>query len=145
MVYASCIIAICFSMGCAFSGASGTKLDQGQVAQIQKGTTTRAQIEAMFGPPAGGYTMMPNGARQASWYYTKSTQKHGVEAFLPVTSTFAGYSATTEQQRLTVMFNSQNVVEDFDYSGGTTKSGGSPLSGYRTMSTTADPPLVSNR
>lgn len=81
-------LAVLFVAACASSGRS---FDSTKVSQIQKGTTTRAEIESWFGPPQQRQTLsaMPNGATlryvyawgHASWGGAKSTGKSLVVDF----------------------------------------------------------------
>lgn len=104
--------------GCA-SNSSGTKMDQAQIGQIQKGVTTRAQIEKMFGPP-DTMSLMGDGRRMMLYSYTSTDTHVKGTSFIPYAGIFmSGSEGKTEHQQLQVILTSNDVVQDYVFSDGT--------------------------
>jgi len=128
----------CVLTGCATSSSeAGTKISADKVSQIQKGVTTRAQIEALLGP-ADFVSMMPGGKRMLNYNYVNTdVQAHATAAsYIPYVGLFAGGTKgnmTLRQQRLQIMLDEKGVVEDYDFSDNTTNSemAGSGLMGIQ--------------
>ena len=102
---------------------SGTPLSAEKISQIKKGVTTRAEVEALFGPPAY-ISMMPDGKRSLSYNYTSSkTDAHATAAtYIPLVGPFvAGGKAQsqTRVQMLQVLLNADGIVEDYQFSDNT--------------------------
>lgn len=142
----ACVAAI--AVGCA-SASHGTKLNPDSVQKIRKGTTTKAEIEAMFGPP-NNVAIIGDGRRMMHYMFheTKVNNTGGTAAMIglsmiPIpgvglagtavaagTSTAAGSaggmsSRKTRQQSLQIILNKDNVVEDYEFndSGSDSKTG----------------------
>lgn len=125
--FAQSVLALCLFAG--FTGCSsvnaesGTLMSQDKIAQIKKGVTTRAEVEALLGPPAN-VAMMPEGKRVMSYSYT-STKGEGhatAASFIPYVGMFAGGTKTEGQMRiqnLQVMLNAQGIVDDYEFSDNT--------------------------
>jgi len=92
--------------GCA---SVGTKIDMAQVQQIKKGSTTRADMERMFGKPMN-VSLMPDGRTMAMWFYSKAS--NNVQNFIPVVN-LVQTKIDTQTQTLQVFFSPDGVVESF--------------------------------
>jgi hypothetical protein len=103
------------------------QLQKDKVAQIQKGVTTRTQVEAMFGP-ANHVQMMGDGRR--TMVYTGIHQDINDSGELVRAVPFGGllipasHSSTRRITRLQIMLNKEEVVEDYEFSDNTTDSHG---------------------
>jgi outer membrane protein assembly factor BamE (lipoprotein component of BamABCDE complex) len=99
-------------IGCA---TSGQQMDRSQVENIQKGVTTRAELEAMLGTPmhAG---MMDNGRRLLTFQFHETRVKG--ESFIPYAGAFIG-GRDHRAQILQVILDANGVVEDFEFSDST--------------------------
>jgi hypothetical protein len=104
---------------CAATQAGQQPISRAQVDSIQKGTTTRAQIDATFGPP-NSVAIVDNGDRLAS-YRTHQTTYPPVNAagFIPLVGPFiaAGSQDNTSvrRQTLQVRYNPSGVVQDYEF------------------------------
>ena len=109
---------------CAASQTSQQPMSRAQVESIQKGATTRAQIEAMLGPPTN-VAIVDNGDRVAS-YRTRQTNYPPVNAaeFIPLVGAFiaAGNPDNTSvrRQTLQVRYSPSGVVQDYEFLNTTT-------------------------
>jgi outer membrane protein assembly factor BamE (lipoprotein component of BamABCDE complex) len=107
-----------FAGGCA-SSSYGTKLDNNKVTQIQKGVTTRAQVEQMFGSPVN-ISLMGDGRRTMMYSYTESNTHADGTNFIPVYNMFHhSASGTTHNQQLQVILTKADIVEDYVFNDGT--------------------------
>jgi outer membrane protein assembly factor BamE (lipoprotein component of BamABCDE complex) len=105
-------LALCLVAGCA-SSSYGTKLDKNKVAQIQKGVTTRAEVEQMLGQPEN-VSLMGDGRRMMMYSYTESNAHVKGTSFIPIAGAFMGGSeGTMHHQQLQVVLNKNDVVEDY--------------------------------
>jgi outer membrane protein assembly factor BamE (lipoprotein component of BamABCDE complex) len=114
--------------GCApkASVTSGRQIAAADVQRIVKGSTTRAQVEAMFGAPAGT-GMAPDGGRMAFYSFTASNSQSKVrgESMIPIVGMFyAGGDSTTQvrQQQLQVIYDASGVVKDYEFSDTTSQN-----------------------
>ncbi len=90
----------------------GRAIEQGNVTQIQKGVTTRAEVERMFGPPLSA-TMRADGGRMLIYNHTEASGN-----FAP----FVGaINQQTARQMLQVLVDTNNVVQDYEFSTNTNK------------------------
>lgn len=106
--------------GC-ISQEFGTKLDPAKVAQIKKGSSTRAEVEALLGPPIN-VSMAGEGKRIMSYSYTATNSRANPSAFIPIVGLVkGGAKGETQSQRLQIMLNASGIVEDFEFSDGTQK------------------------
>jgi hypothetical protein len=105
--------------GCATSHF-GQKIESSQVNTIQKGVTTRAEIERTFGAPINT-ALLPDGRRAMHFSYNESRLKGGT--FVPFG--LGGGGADTRRQSLQVIIGSDNIVQDYEFSDttGETKTG----------------------
>lgn len=100
----------CVALLVAACGSSGgTKVDQNQVAQFQRGVTTYDQVVSAFGQPqvvsktADGHTVI-------AYAYTQ-TQVRGA-TFIPVVGLFAG-GADANQQSESFTFDKNGILQDY--------------------------------
>jgi len=142
--------AVCFLAG--FTGCasvhteSGVQISQDKVAQIRKGVTTRAEVEALLGPPTN-VSMMGAGKRMLTYHYTSTDASSHPTAttFIPYAGLFtntAKAEAQTRTQLLQVMLNAQGVVDDFEFSDNTKNteaSTGGLLGANQTTNETVQP------
>lgn len=108
----ACLCLLCAALnGCA-STSYGTKIDPQIVAHIQKGRSTRAEVEAMLG--RGREDMMPGGGRMLSYMFSESKTHANADTFIPIFNTFhSSASGTSHSQTLQIMLDKNNVVEDY--------------------------------
>ncbi len=115
-VFAICLVIL--GIGCA-SSSHGTKIEESRVSEIQKGVTTRAQIQQMFGQPMN-VSLMGDGRRMMVYSYTQSDTHVKGTSFIPFAGAYMGGSeGTTEHQQLQIVLNKADVVEDYELSSGT--------------------------
>lgn len=109
------IVAVLYLTGCA-TNTYGTKLDQNKVSQIKKGVTTRVEVVAVFGPPVT-VSMLGDGRRMMFYsYFDRSAQPNAV-AFIPLVGIIAGKaSGQTRNQTLQIILNTNDIVEDYEFS-----------------------------
>jgi outer membrane protein assembly factor BamE (lipoprotein component of BamABCDE complex) len=118
--------------GCAsVDSASGTQLSSDKISQIKKGVTTRAEVEALLGPPMN-VTMMPDGRRMMMYTYTETKGHANGMDMIPVVGLFAGGGTQGQMrmQTLQVILGIHGVVEDYEFSDNTNNyatSGGGAL------------------
>ena len=98
-----------FVSGCG--PTMGSKLDSAAVNKIQKGVTTRAQVEAAVGMPTNT-SILPDGRRMAMYFYSES--KSDAMTFVPYAGIFAG-SSNRRDQNLQVIYK-ENIVDDYEFS-----------------------------
>ena len=115
---AAMAILLCGVFGC-YSTSHGNPIDSNKVAGIQKGVTTRSQVEAMLGQPTN-VSMLGDGRRMMTYSHTDVDTHAKGTSFIPVVGMFAG-GATGEQhtQTLQVMLDKNDVVQDYEYNNNT--------------------------
>jgi hypothetical protein len=105
--------------GCAASQTGQEPMTRAQVDSIQKGATTRAQIDAMLGPPIS-VAIVDNGDRLAS-YRARQTTTPPVNgaAFIPLVGPFIAASqdegTSVRRQTLQVRYSASGVVLDYEF------------------------------
>ncbi len=97
--------------GCA---SSGRKFDTQAASQIQKGTTTKAQVQQLVGLPQN-IGKDSDGNETWTYAYTRATAKG--TSFIPIAGAFMG-GVDTQDQRFVVKFNPEGVVTFTDLSFG---------------------------
>lgn len=119
---------LCFASGCAIpvSRSSGNPIDPDKVAQIEKGKTTRAEIEAMFGKPIST-AMLMDGRRALSYNYS-NTKMTAFSTPIPFTGRAQG---TIQTQILQIYISKDGVVEDFEFNDNTQKVSGDGMGNTR--------------
>jgi outer membrane protein assembly factor BamE (lipoprotein component of BamABCDE complex) len=105
--FLSVLLAVGCVNGCA---TTGTKLDYGSVKQIQKGKTTRAEVEAKIGVPSS-VTLLPDGSRQAWYMFTKTSGD--VLMYVPYVNYFAG-GTINRKQNLQIIYK-EDIVQDYEF------------------------------
>jgi outer membrane protein assembly factor BamE (lipoprotein component of BamABCDE complex) len=126
------------SFGCA-SSSHGTKIDDNKVSQIQKGVTTRAEVEQLLGRPAQT-SLTGNGGRMMLYQYSESKQQVKATSFIPIAGAFmGGTTGTMRMQQLQIVLNKDNVVEDLEMNDGTNNMDSSHGFGRATMSSSPTP------
>lgn len=115
--------------GCA-STSYGTKMDQNKISQIKKGVTTKAEVEALLGPPAH-ISIIPgasgDGRRMMQYSFYEMSAKPTAASFIPVVGGFVGGSQQQRTQSLQIIITKSGVVEDYEYSDSTNHSEGGLL------------------
>ena len=115
------IACLATSTGC-MNTSSGTPINAAAVSKIEKGKTTRAEVEAMLGKP-DMVVMMGDGKRCLSYSY--SATKIGVNPATAMLGPFAKASGSSRVQTLQVFVNKEAVVEDYELSDNTRDISGS--------------------
>lgn len=95
-------------VGCTHE--NGTKVAQDQAAKIQKGTTTRADLVTMFGPPSSS-TIHADGKEMLTWRY--SSVRPNASSYIPVVNIFT-HKLDMEDTDLLVTLNKEHIVEDYN-------------------------------
>lgn len=103
------LLALAMASGCV---TSGTQLAREDVDQIERGVTTRAEVEERLGAP-DYVAMMGDGRRMLSYHYTSA--KSTPQSFIPYYGVFRS-SATTKRQYLQIVVSANGVVEDYEFS-----------------------------
>lgn len=129
--------------GCTTTSSVGQKVSAEKATEIQKGKTTRAEIEHMFGPPMTA-SILGDGRRLLIYVHAENTTKRSGLAFVPVVGMFAGRgSAEVGQQTMQVIVDQNNIVQDFElseYKTGVQSSGGFLNTKTTPVETAAVPP-----
>ena len=104
--------------GCMTPGASssnGTPINAEKVAQIQKGKTTRAEVETLLGKPTN-VGMAGDGKRTMTYMYTETDAR--IKSFVPIPFVGVGtrVAATHRIQHLQIMLTKDGIVDDFEFS-----------------------------
>ena len=109
----ACIAALLLA-GCAATQTGQEPVSQAQVDSIQKGVTTRAQIDAMLGPPIS-ISIVDNGDRLAS-YHTRQTTAPAVNVSVgPLLGPLIDSHESVRRQTLQVRYSASGVVQDFEF------------------------------
>jgi len=117
---------VALSTGCM---SSGNKIAAADVNQIQKGVTTRAEVEQKLGPPAFS-GIYPEGKRMLQYNYYESTSDG--RYMIPVVGLFSG-SGTQKQQMLQIIIDKNGIVEDVEFTDSNSKTEGGMLNTKRTV------------
>ena len=110
--------------GC-MNSSSGTPIDSAKVERIQKGKTTRAEVEALLGKPEMA-VMMGDGKRCLSYVY--SATKMSVVPSPGMLIGIGSARGATRSQTLQVFVGKDGVVEDYELSDTTRDIKGNGLS-----------------
>lgn len=105
MKYLPAILLVLF-VGCA---SVGNKIDMANVSKIQKGVTTRAEMEQMFGKPMN-VSLMPDGTVMAMWFYSKAS--NNVQNFIPIVN-LVQTKVDSQTQTLQAFFDDKGVLKNF--------------------------------
>jgi hypothetical protein len=130
-------------VGCATAATStGNQSLQGdRVAQIKKGVTTRAEVEQIFGAP-NHVQLMGDGRRTMIYTGMQGTRNNAgdIAWCIPFVGPLVGGKNTSSRrlERLQVVLNKAEVVEDYEFSDTTTdsQSSNSVLNGEHQNETT---------
>ena len=117
-----------FYLGCY---SSGNKVEQAKVDKIQKGVTTRAEVEQQLGQPSH-VSMMLDGGRTLYYQYFESQQK-GTN-FIPFNF---HHGSTDRRQSLQVLVDKNNIVKDYEFSDKTGETNANPFNASRSETPTA--------
>ena len=86
------------------------------VGKIVKGKTTRAELDARFGPPISSFTNPANGHDVFHYYFADSQSTHNTASYIPIVSLFAGgWKGTSHVQSLMVTVSKAGIVEDYTF------------------------------
>ncbi len=105
--------------GCAATQTGQEPMTRSQVDSIQKGATTRAQLDAMLGPPIS-VSIVDGGDRLALYraHQTTTPPVNGV-SFIPLFGPFIAASqddpTSVRRQTLQVRYNASGVVLDYEF------------------------------
>ena len=141
-----------FVAGCLTTSV-GTKMSTDNVSKLQKGVTTRAEVETLFGSPVTT-SMMGDGRKMMVYnYYGHTIKPTGLgktfaSVLIPGGNLFmgGGARANQEQQTLQIMLTKDGVVEDYEFANDasvTETSGG--LLTQQTTTTQVSPTISTNR
>ncbi|MEW6559348.1 MAG: outer membrane protein assembly factor BamE [Pseudomonadota bacterium] len=109
-VLAATLLAGCASAGNeALSKQTSASLQQ----HIQKGVTTKAQVQAILGQPQN---VSFNGG-QEQWTYNFAHATPTAVNFVPIVNLFV-HQANVEQKMLVILFDKNGVVENYSYTHG---------------------------
>ena len=101
--------------GC-ISSSFGTKMSQGQVDQIKKGVSTKADVETILGQPVNT-SMIGDGRRVMTYSYFAQSARAKGQSFIPYLGPFiGGATGEREQQTLQIYLDKNGVVEDYEFS-----------------------------
>jgi hypothetical protein len=89
--------------------AVGTRVDEGQLLQFERGKTTFFEVVAQLGRPNSS-TLAADGSRQIAYVYTQQQLK--VQNFIPIVSAFT-QGATAETSTVTLDFDPQQRLVQF--------------------------------
>jgi outer membrane protein assembly factor BamE (lipoprotein component of BamABCDE complex) len=108
------LTAACAINGC-YSSSSGTPIDAQKVSGIQKGVTTRSQVEGMLGQPTN-VSMLGDGRRMMMYSHMEVDAHAKPTSYIPVVNMF-NHGATGEQhsQTLQVILDKNDVVQDYEF------------------------------
>lgn len=112
------LLALSLTVGCV-SGKTGTQIEGEKVTQIQKGVTTRDQVESLLGPPMA-VSMMGDGRRMLMYYGSQANGKIS-PAFLTMGLVPASTKTDVRRQSLQIIISKADVVEDYEFSDTTEK------------------------
>ena len=98
---------VCLVAGCA---TYGNKLEPDAVRQIQRGVTTRAEVEAKLGVPSN-VNLLPDGRRQAM--YIHADAHNDWLAYTPYINYVAG-GQVSRKQILQIIYKN-DIVDDYEY------------------------------
>lgn len=99
------LLAAVVMAGCA---TSGVKIDRGQAAALQPGSTTYADVVARFGPPTSEM-VLGGGARMLTYSYVSASARP--ESFIPIVGAFVG-GADSESQAVMFRFGPDGRLVD---------------------------------
>ncbi len=113
--FAAAVLAAALLAGCASAGSealskqSSTSLQQ----HIQKGVTTKAQVQAILGQPQ---SVSFNGGDE-QWTYNFAHATPTAVDFVPVVNLFV-HHADVDHKMLVILFDKTGVVQNYSYTHG---------------------------
>ncbi len=113
--FAAAVLAAALLAGCASAGSealskqSSTSLQQ----HIQKGVTTKAQVQAILGQPQ---SVSFNGGDE-QWTYNFAHATPTAVDFVPVVNLFV-HHADVDHKMLVILFDKNGVVQNYSYTHG---------------------------
>jgi len=101
--------------GCASAGNEALSKQTSETLQqhIQKGVTTKAQVQAVLGQPQN--VSFNNGREQ--WTYNFAHATPTAVDFVPVVNLFV-HHANVDHKMLVILFDKNGVVENYSYTHG---------------------------
>jgi len=141
------IVIVCLCLGCLFqaggctssSNVGNQKLTADKVNQIQKGVTTRSEVEQLLGP-CELVSIRPDGRRVMSYSGSQMKGTYSGQVFSGMTGGLVPGSDTKTMRRemLQIYLDGNDVVQDYEFSDTTTeqKSSVSDFGGYNGNETT---------
>jgi hypothetical protein len=118
------MLVMLFLPGCM---AIGTRVDEGQLLQFERGKTTYFEVVAQLGRPNTS-TLAADGSRQIAYVYTQQQLK--VQNFIPIVAAFT-QGATAETSIVTLDFDPQARLIQFTAVQGSTQVGTGFTSGAK--------------
>lgn len=101
--------------GCAnLDMKAGKPIEKGSLSRIQKGRTTRQEIESMYGKPSTT-TINSDGTETLVYGYQATKVTHSPMAYVPILNIFAKAKTETAGQALSVQVK-ENTVINYAYS-----------------------------
>lgn len=118
LVATCALVSVAFLAGC---NSSGKAFDVDKIQNIEKGTTTKSDILEYFGEPirreAGQYGEV--------WTYTH-VDSRATAAGIFLFITIRANESKTVVNKLSVVFDSDDIVKDYHFSSSTRKDGYAP-------------------
>jgi len=113
--FAATLLAAALLAGCASAGNEAlSKQTSASLNQhIQKGVTTKAQVQAILGQPQN---VSFNGG-QEQWTYNFAHATPTAVDFVPVVNLFV-HHANVDHKMLVILFDKNGVVENYSYTHG---------------------------
>jgi hypothetical protein len=102
------VVGLSLLVGCA---NTGRPIDNNKVTTLQKGVTTRSQVEQAFGPP-DNVTLSDNGGHVLT--YAHAEEKPDASMYIPVYDIWAG-STEISRQQLQIIVDKNDVVQNYEF------------------------------
>ena len=129
------IVTAIFSLALNACAASGAKVTEQQLSQIQVGKSTYNDVIASLGKPTTS-TFSSNGTKMAIYSYAQVSTRP--ETFIPIVGAFVG-GADVKSNSVILMFNSQGILTQYSGSGTALGTGTGLESGVAPERTEAQP------
>ena len=106
------IMLFCFALicvGCASKGNTNLKaVSQADIATlIEEGKTTKAQVQALFGPPDA---LTYSADKHELWHYGYATSTQHATNFIPVVNLFSS-GADIKTKELVILIDADGIVQ----------------------------------
>jgi outer membrane protein assembly factor BamE (lipoprotein component of BamABCDE complex) len=117
------LVLIAVSVGGCVSGTSGTMQSQDKLSQIQKGITTRSQVETLLGSPTNVMNT-PDGKTVLLYVAGQVDTQNDFSWMIPVVGGFIPQhnSSSSRMQQVDITLDANNVVEDCEVNDNTTNT-----------------------